>query len=127
MNLIETWVDSPPNLKLNKYQISTYGKVLKPYCKDKYISISLYNDDKLKTYKIHQLVALSFISNPENKPTVDHINSNPQDNNISNLRWATYDEQAANRCSYKHKESKVIVTYNRNIVKIYNKMSVFRG
>lgn len=52
------------------------------------------------TFGIHRLVAQAFIPNPENKPTVDHINqvdSKQCDNSVSNLRWATWDEQRLNR------------------------------
>lgn len=56
-------------------------------------------DDNGKHYKIrvHRLVACSFISNPENKKTVDHINRNKLGNNINNLRWATSKEQRVNQ------------------------------
>lgn len=50
-----------------------------------------------KKKKIHRLVAETFIDNPENKPTVDHINRCPKDNRVENLRWATYKEQIGNR------------------------------
>lgn len=46
---------------------------------------------------VHRAVALAFIPNPQNKPTVDHINRNPSDNRICNLRWATQKEQVDNR------------------------------
>lgn len=46
---------------------------------------------------IHRLIAETFIENPENKPTVDHIDGNPKNNNLDNLRWATYKEQMNNR------------------------------
>ena len=50
-----------------------------------------------KPYSVHRLVADTFITNPENKPTVDHINRNRSDNRVCNLRWATYKEQNDNR------------------------------
>lgn len=50
-----------------------------------------------KLYLVHRLVAEAFIPNPEQKPTVDHINREPSDNRICNLRWATYKEQVDNR------------------------------
>lgn len=49
-----------------------------------------------KRYYVHRLVAETFLENPENKPTVDHINRTPSDNMVSNLRWATYKEQLDN-------------------------------
>lgn len=45
---------------------------------------------------LHRLLAEAFIPNPDNKPTVDHIDRNPQNNSLDNLRWATGKEQADN-------------------------------
>lgn len=49
-----------------------------------------------KHYGLHRLVAEAFIPNPESKPTVDHIDRNPRNNDVSNLRWASPKEQADN-------------------------------
>jgi len=51
------------------------------------------DNDKQRTMKVHQLVAKAFIPNPENKPTVDHLNGVKDDNRLDNLRWATMKEQ----------------------------------
>ena len=49
-----------------------------------------------KAAYVHRLVAEAFVPNPENKPTVDHINGNRADNRIVNLRWVTQRENVNN-------------------------------
>lgn len=58
-----------------------------------YYQIDLWKNNKSRKYTLHRLVANNFIPNLENKPTVDHIDGNRLNNDISNLRWATYSEQ----------------------------------
>ena len=83
--------------------ISEDGDVLyneekrKPILCNGYAQICVKRDKKWKHYYIHRLVAETFISNPEHKPTVDHINQDRADNRVDNLRWATYTEQIHNR------------------------------
>ena len=48
-------------------------------------------------YQVHRLVAIAFIPNPENKPSVNHINRDCKDNKLENLRWATSKEHSANQ------------------------------
>ena len=38
---------------------------------------------------MHRIVALTFVENKENKPYVDHINGQKEDNRCVNLRWTT--------------------------------------
>ena len=42
---------------------------------------------------VHQLVAITFIPNPDNEPTVNHINHKRSNNNVNNLEWASYKKQ----------------------------------
>lgn len=60
--------------------------------KNNYLMVDLYENNQSKKVPIHRLLAEAFIPNPENKATVDHIDGNRQNNDISNLRWATYSE-----------------------------------
>lgn len=52
---------------------------------------------KGKRYLIHRLVAECFLDNPNNLPTVDHIDRNPSNNCVENLRWADHSIQILNR------------------------------
>ena len=58
-----------------------------------YCIINFYENHVRTGFGIHTLVAENFIPNPENKPTVNHIDGNKQNNNVENLEWATYEEQ----------------------------------
>lgn len=76
------------------------GKVLKQQkTKQGYYLIMLYKDKKGKYISVHRLVAMAFIPNPYNKPCVDHIDANPSNNKVDNLRWVTYKENANNPIS----------------------------
>ena len=50
------------------------------------------DDGKTKVYKVHRLVAMLWLDNPENKSTVNHIDGNKLNNHYSNLEWATWKE-----------------------------------
>lgn len=59
-----------------------------------YERVDLVNsrDNTKDTVKIHILVAKAFVSNPYNKPEVNHINGCKHDNSADNLEWVTPDE-----------------------------------
>jgi hypothetical protein len=68
-------------------------KILKQHLCMGYPSIHIYIKSKRKKLFIHRLLGQHFIENPENKPTINHINGIKTDNRLNNLEWATQAEQ----------------------------------
>lgn len=54
----------------------------------------LYVELRGQKQRVHRLVALAFLENPEDKPVVHHIDGNPLNNTLENLTYATYAENA---------------------------------
>ena len=54
--------------------------------------------------RVHRLVALAFLENPEDKPVVHHIDGNPLNNTLQNLAYATYAENAQDYQKMKKKQ-----------------------
>lgn len=73
-----------------------YAKILRlrttGTCKDKRYKVSLYKNGTEEVYLVHRLVAKTFIPNPANKRTVNHIDGDPANNKVCNLEWATSSE-----------------------------------
>jgi len=101
------WIDGYENL----YKICKNGDVIScRFNKEKilkpgnntwgYLQVGLYKNNKLKTFRIHRLIALHFIDNPNNYECVDHVNRNKRDNRIENLRWITQSGNKRNTKNY---------------------------
>ena len=57
-----------------------------------YDQVMLCKNGKKKYHQVHRLVAKAFISNPKNKPQINHINGVKHNNNFDNLEWVTQSE-----------------------------------
>lgn len=95
----ETWKDIKGYEGL--YQVSSYGRIRSirnniirktTYAGKGYKRINLIVGGKAKYYYIHRLVAEAFIPNKENKPFVNHKDTNILNNNFNNLEWCTCKE-----------------------------------
>lgn len=65
------------------------NKFLKPYITNKYLKVSLLNEEGRKDKTIHRLVAEAFIPNPNQYETINHIDENKMNNTVSNLEWCS--------------------------------------
>lgn len=69
------------------------GKILRPGKNNRgYLYVNLYKDGKCKTYKVHRLVAQTWLPNPNNLPCINHISEIKTDNRVENLEWCTVKE-----------------------------------
>lgn len=68
------------------------GKILKParFCKSGHVSVVL--DHGNSGIPVHQLVMRAFVGEPPAGMEVLHINGNPKDNRLENLRYGTRTE-----------------------------------
>ena len=100
---MEEWRDIPGYESF--YQVSNLGNVrsirfnkvrnMKSWDSHGYRAVELCINNNRYIVGVHQLVALAFIPNPENKPEVNHKDRNRSNNNVENLEWVTQSENIA--------------------------------
>jgi hypothetical protein len=120
------------------YQVSNLGKVkslgnefsrkerlLKPSLQSKgYLTVVLQKNGIRNMVLVHRLVAEYFVSNPLNKPQVNHINGVKTDNNIENLEWVSHrenlDHAIKNNLTLKGEENRNSKLKDVDVVKIHS-------
>ena len=84
-----------------EYQVSDTGLVkttktgciLRPAVDARgYERVCLFKMNRDRRYKVHRLVAIAFILNPDNLPQVNHKDGNKRNNHVSNLEWITNED-----------------------------------
>lgn len=55
-----------------------------------YLLANLSINGKCKTFSVHRLVAMAYLSNPCNYPEINHKNGVKTDNRVENLEWISH-------------------------------------
>lgn len=119
---------------LEKYMVSNTGEVkhkrtnriLQGSKVNGYRFVGLKRDDQTSINRlIHRLVAQTFLENPENKPVVNHKDTNILNNHVDNLEWVTYKENLNTKETIsnlkKGKNSKFILQIDIETGKVINR------
>jgi len=56
-----------------------------------------------RTFKVHKLIGMTFLENPNSYTQIDHINRNRKDNRVANLKYVSVSENQSNKGSYAKK------------------------
>lgn len=95
------------NIKTVNWKNTSKESILKLTKDSKgYLKVGLMINGKLKTFRVHRLVAFAFIPNPENKSQINHINAIKTDNRVENLEWCTNRENSIHQRSLGIQKSK---------------------
>lgn len=76
------------------YSLRTGKEVAQHINHNGYMRVNLWKNGGRKNFRVHRLVAETFLTNPKNKPEVNHKDGDRQNNNVRNLEWVTESENA---------------------------------
>lgn len=102
---------------LGRIKNTSSGRILSPTIKAGYYHVSLTNSNYKKNCKVHRLVAITFISNAENKSEVNHKDKDKLNNKLDNLEWMTRKENCLHKSIgliYKSNKHKSILRIDKD-------------
>ncbi len=131
--MIEEWkaIDGYASVRGFTYEVSNWGRVRNAQTletrnqitdEDGYRKVTLQIKDSggsLQQLRVHRLVALYFIPNPENLETVDHIDEQPDNNQSTNLRWMTRKDNLERALKKQQKRVAQIDINTEEIIQIF--------
>lgn len=103
------------------------GKLLSQRTQQGYKHVTLIIDKKSKSFRVHRLVAIAYIPNPDNKPYVNHIDGCRSNNNLSNLEWCTPSENTKHAVAtglMKPSKERKVIQYSLNGEKVAEYISI---
>lgn len=115
--------------RINNKGVTQIGRVLKCGYRSGYKSVALSKNGKSVSCVIHRLVAIAFVPNKNNKPQVNHIDEDKNNNNVNNLEWVTakennnYGTHNARQAKTRSKPIKVI--YQDDTYEIWESATIF--
>lgn len=111
------------------YQVSNLGRIyskknrvclkVKRLAGRGYYQVRLFKDGKYHYKNLHRLIAETFIPNPNNYRTVNHINGNKLDNRVDNLEWVDDCYQQHQACLLGLKPTTQHILTEEEIWKVY--------
>ena len=111
--------------KERSYTRNYKGRILRQKTdKDGYLLVQL---GKSCTAKVHRLVAIAFIKNPNNLPMVNHKDENKSNNKVENLEWCTsyYNNNYGTHClrsGIKHRKKVLQISIQGVLIKTFNSL-----
>lgn len=125
-------VDRVIKSKLGK-DILREGRVLKTNITKGYVQAVLIARDERHQEKVHRLVAMAFIPNPDGKEFINHINGVKHDNRVENLEWCTKSENTAHAHrtglikTMKGATHPTAKLSNETVIRIYNEPGIYKN
>jgi len=120
-----------------QYKVSNLGRVINTR-KNKLMAVSikpngycvvkLSKNNIAREQKVHRLVAIAFLPNPNNYDCINHINEDKTDNKVENLEWCNYqyNNTYGTRCFRQANKIKVPIKQcdiQGNIIKEFNSIN----